>query len=292
MAESRTAQFVAFYRALETSEPAREPLFRDPFARRFLSRPLQMALWAAGSRPFRAALIRYADFRAPGARTSAIGRTRFIDDVVRDRVATGAKQLVLLGAGYDCRPYRLPELRAIRTFEVDQPGMLARREAGLGADADLAPQVTRVAINFTRDDLRDRLVRSGFDEQARSVFVWEGVTNYLTEEAVAAVLGFIGRGAAGSTLIFTYIHRGVIDGSTYFEGADTLLRNVQRLGEPWRFGLDPSQTGHYLERFGLDLVEDFAADEYRKRYLGSTPSDLHGYGFYRVAVAEVKAAAA
>jgi methyltransferase (TIGR00027 family) len=276
MAESRTAQFVAFYRALETTETAREPLFRDPFAQRFLSPALHMALWVAGSRRLRAALVRYADFRAPGARTSAIGRTRFIDDVVRARVAAGAKQLVLLGAGYDCRPYRLPELRRVHTFEVDQPGMLAQRRAGLGADAKLAPLVTRVPIDFTRDDLRDRLVGSGFDEQACSVFVWEGVTNYLTEEAVAGVLGFIGRCAAGSALVFTYIHRGVIDGTARFEGADKLLRNVQRLGEPWRFGLDPAGTRDYIKRFGLDLIEDFGADEYRKRYLGAAPSDLRG----------------
>lgn len=287
MAESRTAQFVAFYRALETNEMGREPLFRDPFAHRFLSPALQVAVWAARARPLRAAIVRYADHRAPGARTSAIGRTRFIDDVVRDRVAAGASQLVLLGAGYDCRPYRLPELRAIRTFEVDQPGMLARRSDRLGQVAARATHVTRVAIDFTRDDLHDRLARAGFDQQAPSVLVWEGVTNYLTSEAVDAVLGFVGRCGAGSTLVFTYIHRGVIDGSVRFDGADKLLHNVQRLGEPWRFGLAPGETPDLLRRHGLELVEDFGADEYRRRYLGAASSDLHGYGFYRIAVGRV-----
>ncbi len=90
MATSRTAQFVAFYRALETTETSREPLFRDPFAESFLTGPLRLALSAARVRPLRAVLVRYADWRAPGARTSAIGRTRFIDGVVRDRVAGGA----------------------------------------------------------------------------------------------------------------------------------------------------------------------------------------------------------
>jgi methyltransferase (TIGR00027 family) len=287
MAESRTAQFVAFYRALETSETARAPLFRDPFARSFLGPVMRAALWAARARPLRAALVRYADARAPGARTSAIGRTRFIDDVVRDRAAAGAAQLVLLGAGYDCRPHRLPELRGVRAFEVDQPEMIALRRARLAGQRPLAKDVTSVAIDFTRDDLRARLRQAGFDEQARTIFVWEGVTNYLPEAAVADVLRFIGSTGPGSTLVLTYIHRGVLDGSVRFEAADKLLANVRRLGEPWKFGLVPDETPGYLRRFGIELREDVGADDYRRRFLGATPNDLHGYAFYRIAVGEV-----
>jgi methyltransferase (TIGR00027 family) len=283
MPESRTAEFVAFYRALETSEPGRAPLFRDPLAESFLRPGLRAALRAAHLRPLRAAIVRYADWRAPGARSSAIGRTRFIDDVV-ERAAAGATQLVLLGAGYDCRPYRLPGLRSVRVFEVDQPEMLALRRARLVGKPPLARDVSGVPIDFTRDDLRARLVDAGFDEQAPTIFVWEGVTNYLPEPAVADVLRFIGGCGGGGTLVFTYVHRGVIDGTLRFEGAEKVLRNVQRLGEPWKFGLVPGETREYLRRFGIDLTEDAGADEYRGRYLGTATNELRGYAFYRVAV--------
>src|SRR6185436_3328813 len=110
MSVSRTARYVAFYRALESIERRRPPLFHDPFATAFVPPNLQAALRVARV-PFAHRLLsRYADRRAPGARTSAIARTRFIDDVVRARLDAGVRQLVILGAGFDCRAHRLPEL--------------------------------------------------------------------------------------------------------------------------------------------------------------------------------------
>src|SRR5690242_10031240 len=126
---SRTAQLVAMYRALETLS-GRE-LFRDPFAEGFVSRPLQVALRAARVAPIRRQLVRYADRRAPGARTSAIGRTAFIDGVVRDAVAHGTRQLVLLGAGYDSRAHRMRELVDTVVFEVDRAEMQATKRERL-----------------------------------------------------------------------------------------------------------------------------------------------------------------
>src|SRR5437016_3359527 len=127
MAASRTAEYVAFYRALETIE--RRPRFRDPFAIEFLSRNLRMAVRVARHRFMRALLLRYADRRAPGARTSAIARTCFIDDFVRRATAQGVRQLVLLGAGFDCRAHRVPELRDVAVFEVDRHETQARKRA-------------------------------------------------------------------------------------------------------------------------------------------------------------------
>src|SRR2546426_4099241 len=103
MAASRTARYVALYRALETVERRREPLFRDPYATRFLTPGLNRVVRAAQLPGVGSLVTRYADHRAPGARTSAIGRTKIIDDAVR---ACTAPQLVILGAGFDCRAHR------------------------------------------------------------------------------------------------------------------------------------------------------------------------------------------
>src|ERR1041385_4914085 len=86
MAISRTAEYVALLRALETTERRREPLFRDPFASRFLTG--SRAGWYAllhvpGLRPM---IERYADTRGPGLRTSTIAQTRYIDRSEERRV--------------------------------------------------------------------------------------------------------------------------------------------------------------------------------------------------------------
>jgi methyltransferase (TIGR00027 family) len=287
MTTSRTAEYVALYRALETIEVTRDRLFRDPFASLFLPPPLSHAVRLARVPTLRAVLQRYADWRAPGARSSAIGRTRFIDDVVRGAVEEGTRQLVLLGAGYDCRAHRLSELHDTRVFEVDRAETQAAKRERIEAARELGARsdVRYVTVDFGKDDLAASLTSAGWERTCASAFVWEGVTNYLTEAAVAKVLTFIGGAAPGTLLVFTYVHRGVIDGTARFDGADKLLRNVKRLGEPWTFGLRPDDVGDFLSGFGLKLEEDLGADEYRRRYLGGGSRDLRGYAFYRIAVA-------
>ena len=282
MAVSRTAQYVALYRALETTVRGRAPLFHDPFAKRFLARRYALLVAATSySRRARRALERYADSRAPGARTSAIARTAFLDDVVREAVARGVRQLVILGAGFDCRAHRLPELMAVRVFEVDRADTQAVKREVLAVER----AVQYVAVDFQKDDVATSLVAAGWDPEQPTCFLWEGVTNYLVEEAVTQVLAWIGSTAPGSTLAFTYIHRGVLDGSVAFPGADKLVSNVRGLGEPWTFGIHPDELRAFVARAGLVVRENLGADEYRRRYLGD--GDHAGYAFYRIAVADV-----
>jgi methyltransferase (TIGR00027 family) len=268
----------------------REPLFRDPFASLFLPPHLSRALRLARVGPLRAVLQRYADWRAPGARSSAIARTQFIDDVVRSAIEEGMRQVVLLGAGYDCRAHRLSELRDAHVFEVDRAETQAAKREGIESAHELGTRrdVRYVPVDFGKDDLAASLTSAGWDRTRTSIVVWEGVTNYLTEAGVAKVLTLIGGAAPGTLLVFTYVHRGVIDGTARFDGADKLLRNVRRLGEPWTFGLRPEEVGDFLAWFGLELEEDLGADEYRRRYLGGGSRNLRGYAFYRIAVARVQ----
>ena len=68
-------------------------------------------------------------------------------------------------------------------------------------------------------------------------------------------------------MVFTYIHRGILDGSVTFSGADTTLTTVRRAGEPYTFGFDPVDLPAYLTARKLILVEDVGARTYRERYL-------------------------
>ena len=281
---SRTAIYMALYRALETVERARTPLFRDKWAARFLPPSLGAAVWAAHLPVLHRALSRYADRRAPGARTSAIGRTRFIDDLVQRSAAHGVNQLVLLGAGFDCRAHRMPELRECRVFEVDREVTQAFKRRHVPHHAT---NVYYVSVDFLREDAFTKLREASWVDREPSLFIWEGVTNYLTPDAIMDVLARVGRTAPGTTIAFTYVHRGVIDGTVAFEGAEHILRNVRALGEPWTAGFLPNEIVPLLRRCGLTLRQDLGADEYRSAYFGEA---MRGYAFYRIAVAEVEGA--
>ena len=118
--ESQTAEYVALFRALETAKPSSERLFSDPLAVAFL-RPSLRAAVALARLPAVGRLVpALIDRRWPGPRASAVARTRVIDDVVQQAVGRGLDQLVLLGAGYDSRPYRLPGVRPADRPVADQ----------------------------------------------------------------------------------------------------------------------------------------------------------------------------
>jgi methyltransferase (TIGR00027 family) len=285
---SRTAEYMALFRALESVvRPRRARLFEDPYARAFL-RPSLRAVVAAAALPGLGGLLRrLLDERWPGARSSGVARTRWIDDAVRAACRDALRQIVIVGAGFDCRALRLPELAAARIFEIDHPATIAAKRRGLARRlAALPAGICFVPGDLEKASIDDLLVGAGFDHNTPAFFLWEGVTNYLSEAAVDATLTGIARVAApGSRLIFTYVHRGVIDGSASFPGTAHLAATLQRAGEPWTFGLDPAAVPEFLAARGFSLLEDLGAADYRMRYTPESPG--RGYEFYRVALAIV-----
>jgi methyltransferase (TIGR00027 family) len=285
---SRTAEYMAFFRALESACPPSSRLFDDPFAVAFLSPSLRF--FAALARlPFFASLVaRYADHRLPGARTSAIARTRWIDDAVNPAFQSQIPQMVTLGAGFDCRAYRLPALSSATVFEVDHPDTLALKRARLSAVLKQIPSHVRfVTTDFNRETLAGVLQAAGFEKSRPALFLWEGVTNYLTQQAVDTVLHLVAQCAPGSRLIFTYVHAGALDGSVPFDGAPKILQDVAQIGEPWTFGLFPEHVPAFLRQRHLILDCDASAREYRAQYFGSRADGMRGYDFYHVALAHI-----
>jgi methyltransferase (TIGR00027 family) len=285
---SRTAEFMAFFRALESARPAHERLFCDPFAPHFL-RPSLLNAVSLSKVPLLGAMVGwYMDRRAPGARTSAIARTRLIDDTWCQALRDGIRQIVILGSGFDCRPYRLPEVPSAVIFEVDHPLTLASKLARLREFVPKVPlNVCFVEVDFNQESLPEVLKEANFSTFLPALFLWEGVTHYLSAEAVDSVLRFVGTLSSGSRILFTYVHGGALDGSGEFAGAESLLRRVAQLGEPWTFGLCPNQVPDFLRKRGLELDSDMGAREYRALYFGPPGRKMKGYEFYHVAIAHV-----
>jgi methyltransferase (TIGR00027 family) len=288
---SQTAEYIAFYRALESARPPGRRLFADPLAVRFL-RPSLRAAVALSRVPLLGGMVPWlADRAMPGARTSGIARTRLIDDAVGQALRGGIAQVVFLGAGFDCRAYRLPGIAAAAVFEVDHPATLPEKRSRLGRALGTLPEhVHFVEMDFGRRSLADALATAGLDARRPVVFVWEGVTNYLTADAVDAVLRVVAACAPGSRLVFTYVDRRALDGSATFGDAGALLRRVDALGEPWTFGIVPGDLPGYLQARGLRLDRDAGAREYRAECFGEGGERMKGYDFYHVAIAHLEKA--
>jgi methyltransferase (TIGR00027 family) len=284
---SRTAEHNALFRAMEAATAPQRRLANDWLAKEFLGVPLRLT--ATLSRiPFCATVLRaYIDYRWPGSRTSLIARTRLIDDYLAAALEAGISQVVILGAGFDSRAYRVVSTQRIEFFEVDHPDTSGVKTVHLVKTLGALPGNVRfVPLNFQDDSLEAALRRAGFNALSRSLFIWEGVSNYLTEKAVNTTLEFIAGLAEGTSLVFTYVDEEVLRNPKQFAGGHEVQRLIAKLEEPWTFGLRPSRISEFFRDRGLCLDSDLSAREYRCRYYPDA-EQMEGYEFYHVTTAHV-----
>jgi len=285
---SRTAEQNALFRALESALPARKRLFNDPLARSFITWPLSLVARLGVMPGLREMVPWLIDSRWPGVRSSVVARTRLIDDALATSLGGQIDQLVILGAGFDSRAYRLPCLHGATVFEVDHPDTQTAKRKVLECILSVPPKHVRfVAIDFDRQNLESVMAAAGYRESARTFILWEGVTNYLTEAAVDTTLRWCSRAAAGSLLLFTYVHRDVLTRPSEYIGTKNLFASLARAGERLTFGIEPSQLPEFLATRGLSLESDVGAAEYRARYFKDAARKMRGHEFYRVALARV-----
>lgn len=285
---SRTAEHNALFRALESCLPEGRRLFHDPLARTFLTWPLSLVARLAVVPGLREGIPKFIDHRWPGTRSALVARTRLIDDMLETLLEESVEQLVILGAGFDTRAYRLPRPSGLRVFEVDHPDTQSAKRRVLERVLPVLPEQVRfVATNFKQDDLVAATAAAGYRESARTLVLWEGVTNYLTEAAVDATLRWCARAEPGSFVLFTYVHRDLFTRPGAFVGTDRLFASLERFGERMTFGMEPAELPAFLARRGLSLESDVGAAEYRERYFGDAARRMRGHEFYRVALARV-----
>jgi methyltransferase (TIGR00027 family) len=260
----RTALGAAVCRLIEQYQPQEKRLFNDPVVRVVVGTPLRVMLQFASMRNF---TVRQTDGIAQGIFGAQICRTRYIDDAVQAAIKQGIAQLVILGAGLDTRPYRLPGIRQVQVFEVDLPSVqedkMNKIQKFLG---ELPNHVTFVPIDFDTQSLEQAFAGTGFDPSRRVIFIWEGVTQYITEEAVRRTLAFVGKSVPDSLIVFTYVLKSIIERRSDVPGADQLMDKVAT-DSPWIFGLEPSLIPDFLKSFHLTLTADVGNSYYQKEYL-------------------------
>ncbi len=282
---SFTAEVVAFARGLATlASPAQTPV-DDPVARSLLPAHLAWVLAAAGRSPRGARALRRGLDAATGNLVEHMAlRTLAIDDAVRESVARGARQLVLLGAGLDARAYRLDALRDVVAFEVDHPDTQREKRRRVRGRAPLAREVRHVPVDFSRDSLARALADAGHDARVPTCWVWEGVTMYLSTDAMGASLDALSaRSAPGSRLALTYLARGAFDG---LPGAAQLTHGFFRvLGEPLRARYEPAALARVLLAASFVTRSDTAPAAWRGTYGARTPL-LRAFDAERLSVAE------
>jgi len=257
---SVSALEVTAYRAIGAKHP--DPAIRngDSLAERFLGPEERDILKKGGSDAILTALPlgteeawTHLGIRKPFAVAVHV-RTRHIDAVFEDSLKSGARQVVILGAGLDSRAYRAPDsVRRTRVFEVDfPPTQEYKKKRVLEIMGSLPGHVTYVPIDFTKEDLGTVLGKAGYDRTLKTIFVWEGVTFYIPEAAVDATLRFVAANSApGSRIVFDYFLASGLKAPN--PALKDVMKRLEAVREPLIFGLPDDDPEGFIGRRGLAI---------------------------------------
>jgi methyltransferase (TIGR00027 family) len=259
-----TSLGAAVCRLIEQYQPVKTRLINDPVVKYMVGAPIRVMMQISSMRAY---TVQQTDAVAAGIYGTQVCRARFIDDAALAALSQGIKQLVILGAGLDTRAYRLPGIEGVKVFEVDLPSVQNDKKKKVQKYLGRLPEnVTFIPIDFDTQSLEAVFSGTSFDPSAPAVFIWEGVTQYITEEAVHRTLEFVGKSYQGSILLFTYVLKSIIDRSPDFPGADHLM-DVVGESSPWTFGLKPASIPALLQPYHLALIADIGNAYYQEKYL-------------------------
>ncbi len=227
-----TGLLVAAIRAKETQREDR--LFTDPFADKLAGESgrqlLEETVATAGDKTTLQIVI----------------RTRFWDEALLRAVAT-VDQVVILAAGMDARAYRLPWPAATTVYELDQPAVMTAKAEALAGEE---PRCRRVAIGVDlADDWTGSLRAAGFDPQRPTVWLIEGLLQYLDASAVQTLFERVDAvSAPGSVLLYDVVGKTLLDNVMLAAVREHMARN----NAPWLFGTDEPEE--LSERLGWSAV--------------------------------------
>ena len=281
---------VSWLKAAVMLYPKEKRLFEDPYSEKLLTPFYKFWIFLMRSPKIFDYIMKSEEKSAPGTMGWLFCRIRYIDDVLKNSIAKKEIETVVnLGAGMDCRAYYIPGIDSIRYFEVDHPSVIKKKRAKMKKILGKLPNhVIFVPIDFEKQSLDTELKKAGYNLTSKTLFIWEGVTQYISKEANDTTLKYVAQSAPGCKIVFSYILKSFIEGKNIPDGIKTMYKWMVKRFSLWIYGLDPAEIGDYLSKYSLSLIEDIGSEEVQERYMKLVNIDLKVFEIERIALAEVK----
>jgi len=268
-----TAQGVAKQRLIETIADADKRVINDPYADSFVIGSGFIKLMGHKLNVWLSKKL------APGFHEHLISRTKFIDELIEKSAVNGIEQYVILGAGYDSRAHRLELPSSLKIFEVDQPEVSDNKLAKLPKELPNSENVTYVNIDFSYQSLTAQLIDAGFDQKQSTIFTLEGVSQYITKEAVSSTIKELASLTKDANSIFfmSYVDE-LLDknpeacfgkGYPSPEKKANLIKSLSaKVGEPWVSFYSYEEIESLLSQNGYSVEENLTLEDLNSLYFG------------------------
>lgn len=291
-----TAQGVAKQRLIESLAKPSKRIIYDPYAENFVLGAgiiklmgHNLSVWL--SKKF-----------VPGFHEHLISRTRFIDDLIKKSISEQVEQYVILGAGYDSRAHNLKLPSGLKIFEVDQPEVQEIKISKLPDEIPNAENITYVSVDFNHQSLKNQLLNSGFDKSKSTIYTLEGVSQYITREALNSTLSELALLTPNSnaTFFMSYVNRLLREdpkacfGMGYSKpekAAKFITNGAAKVGEPWISLYSSKEIEDLLSQNSFTLIENKTLADLNSKYftpVGRTIPENHIFKIEHFVVAKSK----
>ena len=242
-------------------------ILKDPFAMTILGEDENDVLQFATAHPL-----------ASIGRLFTAARSRIAEDALSRAVERGLRQIVILGAGLDTFALRNPHsAREILVYEVDHPATQEWKRQRL-ADAEIAlpPWLVFVPVDFEREDLGEKLLAAGLQQNSPAFFSWLGVVPYLTDEAIGRTLDYIAS-VENSEVVFDYMEPPEAFSDELRQLEKARAEQLKKIGERSVSRFEPAGIAAILRSHGFCEIEDINFQEIRSRFGGAVQGLAPGH---------------
>ncbi len=257
---------IAGLRAAESLLPEPDQVFYDPYAIEFFDEVARKQFQTADQAK---AQIESYNKMMPGVNGAIVSRIRFIDEVVEQCLSSGFRQMVIIGAGYDTRAYRIDGVsEKLKVFEVDHP-LTTEIKTKTITDIfhGLPGHVTYVPVIFGQDRMDQKLIGNGFQKGLKTLFIAEGLLMYIPPQAVDDLLAFITAASSpDSILVADYFPSDVIDGTSPLKEAMVLKQFVENEASTLMFGIEEGTAFDFFDHRGFYNINLVSAPSLKQAY--------------------------
>jgi methyltransferase (TIGR00027 family) len=252
---SRTALMIARQRAAHQVLD-HGSILHDPFAMKILCEDEKDVLQFANQHPL-----------ASIGRLITTARSRIAEDALSRAVERGVRQIVILGAGLDTFALRNPHgALEIRIYEVDHPATQAWKLERLAeAQIALPPWLILVPVDFERDDVGEKLVGAGFQQNSPAFFTWLGVVPYLTRDAIGRALDYMSS-IQNSEVVLDYMEPPETSSAEVRQLETERTEQLKKIDERSDSRFEPAGIAAILRAHGFCFIEDIDFQEIATRF--------------------------
>ena len=291
-----TAQGVAKQRLIESLAKPDRRIIYDPYAKNFVLGANIIKLMGHRLNVWLGNKI------IPGMHEHLISRTRYIDDLIEKSAFANIEQYVILGAGYDSRAHRLKLPSKLKIFEVDQSEVQELKRLRLPDNMPNRESITYVGMDFNHQSLKEELINVGFDQNKSTIFTLEGVSQYISREALDATLKEVAdlNPNSNSKIFISYVNKLLKEDSKACFGkgyskpekaVSFITNSAAKMGEPWISFYSAEEIESILSQNNFTLIENKTLADLNSKYftpVGRTIPENHIFKLEHFVIAESK----